>query len=38
MILVVWTLEFGCRNIGFWMCVQWILVAWMLDLGCLGVR
>ena len=43
-ILIVWTLDFSCVDVGFdlvnvgiWLCGRWILVAWMFDFSCMDV-
>ena len=36
-VLVVWTLDFGCRDVGFWLWGRCILVMWSLDFGCRDV-
>ena len=33
-----WTLDFGCMDVGFWMCRRRVLVMWTLDFGCMDVE
>ena len=34
MILVVWTLGFGCVDVGILLQEHWILDVWTMDFGC----
>ena len=36
-VLIVWTLNSGCVEVGFLLYGRWILVGWMLGFGCLDV-
>ena len=35
--LVMWTLDFGCIDVGFWVDGCWILVVWTMYFGCMFV-
>ena len=37
MFLVGYMLDFGCLDVGFWLCGRWILVLWALDYGYMDV-
>ena len=33
--MVVWTVDFGCMDVGFWLIGRWNLVEWTLNFGCM---